>query len=318
MPRRRSALIAAAATAGAVAATAAVVAGRRWRANDDLDDFSYDGCDDRKIDTTDGATIAASVLGPDDGAPVVLVHGWTNNRQIWMPVARRLADNGHRVVVYDQRGHGESTVGAEGISLDRMALDLRDVLTELDLRDAVIVGHSMGGMATQALAAIEPDVLRERARALVLVATAAHGISRGGRRRDAIAVRAVGNSRPLGRVGRTFGPYVARGVVGRDARWSHLVASTRWFEETTPEVRAAGLRAMFEMDVRGAVAALGLPTTVMVGTRDTLTPARLSKRLAAEIPNVDAVTLPGAGHMLPLEASDQVVEVIERHLAAPS
>src|SRR5947209_15546198 len=97
--------LAAGATGAAAAAAGAVVAGRRWAAADDPDAATRltirDGTDVR-IPTTDGGGIAATVARGADagGRTFVLVHGWTNDRRIWAPVARILLDRGHRVVLY--------------------------------------------------------------------------------------------------------------------------------------------------------------------------------------------------------------------------
>ena len=81
------------------------------------------------------------------------------------PVAHRLLEAGHQVVLYDQRGHGESTVGDDGFTIPRLGADLRAVLEAVDARDAVLAGHSMGGMTIQSLVAHHPDVVDERVRA---------------------------------------------------------------------------------------------------------------------------------------------------------
>ncbi len=68
---------------------------------------------------------------------------------------------------------------------------------------------------------------------------------------------------------------------------------------------------MATMDLRDAGRTLGtVPTRVLVGTRDTLTPPRLARQLAAGIPDADLEVIPGAGHMLPLERPDEIIEAI--------
>src|SRR5258705_9187178 len=139
-------VIAAGAVAVAAASKAAV---RRWQAADDpdhADALRLPEGREVKVTTADGAVIAVTDLGDVDDPVVVLAHGWTNAREVWAPVARRLVANGRRVVLYDQRGHGASTVGADGHRIDALADDLRAILDALDLHDVVVAGHSMGGM----------------------------------------------------------------------------------------------------------------------------------------------------------------------------
>lgn len=124
------------------------------------------------LHTDDGADLAVLVAG--DGPVVVLPHCWTGGMSIWAPVARGLVAGGHRVVLYDQRGHGSSTLGTGPISIDRLGLDLAVVLERLDVNDVVLAGHSMGGMTIQALAKVRSDVLAGRVSGVVLASTAAH------------------------------------------------------------------------------------------------------------------------------------------------
>ena len=86
------------------------------------------------------------------------------------------------MVLYDQRGHGASTRGTAGLTIETLAHDLTAVLEATDVRDAVLAGHSMGGMTIMSLATHRPDVLKERAKATVLVATAATSLGKARRR----------------------------------------------------------------------------------------------------------------------------------------
>ncbi|MER7048619.1 alpha/beta fold hydrolase [Streptomyces jumonjinensis] len=78
------------------------------------------------------------------GQPVVLIHGWPLNGASWEKQTAALLAAGHRVVTYDRRGFGRSDQPADGYDYDTFASDLNEVLTALDLRDAVLVGFSMG------------------------------------------------------------------------------------------------------------------------------------------------------------------------------
>ncbi|MEU9416797.1 alpha/beta hydrolase [Streptomyces sp. NPDC048272] len=78
------------------------------------------------------------------GRPVVLIHGWPLNGASWERQTAALLAAGHRVVTYDRRGFGRSDQPCDGYDYDTFAADLNEVLTALDLRDAVLVGFSMG------------------------------------------------------------------------------------------------------------------------------------------------------------------------------
>lgn len=80
-----------------------------------------------------------------DGRPVVLIHGWPLSAEAWKPQMPALRDAGYRVIAYDRRGFGRSEKPASGFDYDTLADDLAALLEQRDLRDAVLVGFSMGG-----------------------------------------------------------------------------------------------------------------------------------------------------------------------------
>jgi pimeloyl-ACP methyl ester carboxylesterase len=263
------------------------------------------------VTTSDGAVL--HVIERGSGRPVVLVHGYTLRVAVWTLQLERWPDRGRRVVAYDQRGHGASTVGADGLTPAALAADLRAVLEHLDLRDAVVVGHSLGGMVLQQLALDHPDVVAQRVRRLVLLSTAARGTPWAG-------------SRLLGLVERTGGPYgrVTPGVMARRELGFFLAAigvgprAPAWIVERSqdltsscpPGTIAAAGRLLLRFDVSDQVAAITSPTTVVCGRADRLTPLRESMRLAERIPGARLEIVPGAGHMLMLEAPDELEEVV--------
>jgi non-heme chloroperoxidase len=95
------------------------------------------------ITTKDGAHIFYKDWG--SGRPIVFSHGWPLNADAWDPQANLVASNGYRAVAHDRRGHGRSTQTWDGNDMDTYADDLAALMDELDLSDAVLVGHSTGG-----------------------------------------------------------------------------------------------------------------------------------------------------------------------------
>lgn len=89
----------------------------------------------------------AEIFFQDGGAgrPVVLIHGWPLSHRMWEPQVGTLVDAGYRVIAYDRRGFGESSMPWGGYDYDTLASDLHDLLEELDLDDVTLVGFSMGG-----------------------------------------------------------------------------------------------------------------------------------------------------------------------------
>ncbi|WP_328389368.1 alpha/beta fold hydrolase [Nocardia sp. NBC_00416] len=80
-----------------------------------------------------------------NGRPVVFIHGWPLNADAWEDQMKCVADNGYRGIAHDRRGHGRSDQPWQGYDFDTFADDLNDLLNSLDIRDATLVAHSMGG-----------------------------------------------------------------------------------------------------------------------------------------------------------------------------
>lgn len=318
---RGTAVLGTAASAGAVLAR---LAERAWRSAEDpigIEGLVLPDGEDRTVRTDDGAELAVRIVTPESRArgparlvrrrapTILLAHCWACSRRTWAPVARRLADDGHRVVLFDHRGHGESTTGSDKPTASRLGDDLAAIVVDLGLRKAVVAGHSMGGFATMAFACDHPDLLRDRVRGLVLVATAAHGVGLGAL--DPLAGRVLGSG-PLGWAMQRprLGLLMVRGTVGRRPVLTHLAATRDMFLATDAAVRTGCYASFREMDHREGLAKVDVPTVVLVGTRDAITPPRLARAIVDAIPDARLETIEGAGHMLPLEDPDRVADVI--------
>ena len=93
--------------------------------------------------TSDGVEIFYKDWG--SGQPIVFSHGWPLSADAWDAQLLYFAQKGYRVIAHDRRGHGRSAQPAEGNNMDRYADDLAELIEHLDLRDAVLIGHSTGG-----------------------------------------------------------------------------------------------------------------------------------------------------------------------------
>lgn len=262
------------------------------------------------ITRPDGTVLRA--LSAGQGPTVVLAHGYTVTLAEWNAVWDALQSSGFRVIAFDQRGHGGSTLGTEGIGSAPMAGDLAAVLEHFDVRDAVLVGHSMGGfVAIRAL--LDHPELQQRLRGLVLFATWAgrvldgapqnkvqiplleHGILQRLIQNKTVAVlfgAAQCGTRPSPAMVRVFTEGFAQHV---DQHGPHLDI----------------VRAFSREDRYPRLGEIGVPTVVMVGAADRTTPPNHSRRMADGIPGARLVTIPGAGHALNWEAPDELVKVTE-------
>ncbi|MFJ9629730.1 alpha/beta fold hydrolase [Streptomyces sp. NPDC101175] len=119
--------------------------------------------------TPDRVRLFTTVLGPEDGSPLLLVHGWGGDGREWSPHAEALADR-FRVLVPDLRGHGRSEVPDQGNTPLEMADDLAALLARTATGPATVVGHSMGGQVVNLLAVRHPALVRS-----VIALDPAHG-----------------------------------------------------------------------------------------------------------------------------------------------
>ena len=271
------------------------------------------------IPTFDGGETYVVERGPRDGKPIVLLHGLSLSSAAWHYQLMDLADD-FRVIAVDFRGHGRSTPGSEGYGLKHLSRDLATVLEHLDLRDAIVVGHSMGGMVIMRLCIDVPSVQRERLAGVVLVSTAAgqlltpYGMAALAR----FTVPAVRRSTAwLGRVpeGRLLPAsdlafLVTRAGLGRDAAPEHVELTRTLMAATSPKAIAESLRSLVDHDVRDQLSAVDVPTIVVVGTHDILTPTRMAREIAQHLPHAELVVLDGVGHMPMLEARAELNRLI--------
>jgi pimeloyl-ACP methyl ester carboxylesterase len=263
----------------------------------------------RTVRTSDGATLAVSVFGPPAGegaGTVVLAHGWAAGRKAWWGVAGRLAGLGHTVYAYDQRGHGDSTLGAEPVGIERLGDDLATVLTAVDARDAVVAGHSGGGFAALAYAVNHAEDAAKRLRGLALLATAAHD-----QETPDSEVRLMGNPVFSWAVSRgPLGRRMLRQTMGPNPEPSALETNRRLFAATPRQVRADFFRSSRGMDLRAGLASVEVPAVVLAGSSDTVIKPELGQVVADSLPNARYEQLADKGHMLPLEAPDVVAKAI--------
>ncbi len=281
------------------------------------------------VRATDGTRLHAEVFGPPDGYPIVLTHGITCAIRAW---AYQIADlaNDYRVIAFDHRGHGRSGLPRRnGYSLKSLASDLNSVLdaTLAPHERAVLAGHSMGGITIAAWSARYRHMVRRRADAVALINTTTgdlvrkvqllsvpHGLSPA----RVVAARALINAFggfPIPSAARIPSRYlVTMLAVGKEADPSVARIVHQFFEQTSPAGRAGCARMLvgalgsryLELD------GLTVPTLVIGGERDRLTPISQARRIAGTAPNVvGLVELPG-GHCSMLEQPREV----NRHLRA--
>lgn len=311
-------LAAAAVGLGAAVAAERLLIGRPRRRLDPatVEAFRFpDDATHHRVPTGDGA--ALHVVERGSGRPLVLLHGITLSARTWHYQFEDLADD-HRLVAVDLRGHGTSEPGDSTWSLAELADDLARVFTMLDLRDAVLVGHSMGGMVALRFVLDHADLVTDRVRGLVLMSTSGGPVVRLAAYQalaDAITPTAkralsLGDRIPGGLFARNDLSYlIFRLGMGRDVAPEHVELNRLMTAETPIAVWSELIGQVAGFDVRERLSEIDLPALVMVGTRDLLTPPAFARQLVAGLPRAEPLAaFVGAGHMLMLERRVEVAE----------
>jgi non-heme chloroperoxidase len=263
-----------------------------------------------RIDCYDAGSLYVITRG--DGPPILFSHGVTLSSRVWAKQFDSMPAAGFRAIAFDGRGHGESTVGETGHSIDNLAEDVRSVLVGLDLRGAVLVGHSMGGMGMQAFAIRHPEIARERVSGIVLMSTAARAVTSDARRVRNGLERVTGAVPNVGAImrQRNLGLLIARMGFGDSPHPSHVEATRQMLAACSRDTLREASRALLSLDLTPGLPSITLPTLVLVGTADVLTPPRDARQIATLIPDANLVEFAGAGHMLMYERADEVDQLI--------
>ncbi len=295
----------------------------------------------------DGLPLHTEIDGPRR-APITVIfsHGFALNQDCWHFQRRDLGapGNRYRLVFWDQRSHGRSgRSDPDRENIDQLARDLQAVIRAVAPGGApvVLVGHSMGAMTIMALAGQHPELFGRQVTALVLISTSAGGLGQ----------MTLGLPGPFAAVLRRAAPGVLRGAAkaGRAAlveRARHaggdlafLVtrflafgdpntspAITDFVEQmiraTPVEVVSRFVDTLIEHDKYAALPTLGkVPTLVIAGGRDRLTPRSLAEEMAAQIPGAEMIVDEHAGHLIMLERPEfvtaQLRELIDSAAVSP-
>jgi pimeloyl-ACP methyl ester carboxylesterase len=324
----------------ATAATAAVaaqrVAARRLRSRDDPESGEALGSlpleDLGPVTAFDGTHLHVRAAGPQGAPTLVFLHGFSLDMTTWYYQWRALSDR-YRCVLVDQRAHGRSSKPVSGdYSLMAMGKDVKAVLeAAVPEGPAVLVGHSMGGMALLSFARQFPEEFGHRVAGVVFVDTAATDVlgevAGGVGARLGWALRRVGNrytSRPdlaerLQRRIRRFGADLTFLIgwatnFGPGASPAQVEHITGLSADAPVEVWVHTLRGILDMDLRRAIEHVTVPSLVIVGDRDLLTPKASARALRNALPDARAVVITGAGHISMMERHRVFNEVLGGYL----
>ncbi|MFI9505807.1 alpha/beta fold hydrolase [Nocardia sp. NPDC052566] len=282
------------------------------------------------VTTVDGAKLRVHAYGPADGETIVLIHGWSCSIEYWNPQINAFADR-YRVLAYDQRGHGESSLGTSPLGAQTLADDLNAVLDAALPRGAraIFAGHSMGGITLQAWAARYPEQVAQRAAAVMLVNTTTGDIRHETdmlpllnkpltvahkpvtvfgspvRVPQLLSETVLTVPVPLPGLAPVRAIFKAR-VMNKYATDDEVDFSLGIVRSCRPLTRGLHAAALADLELGDAAKYLTVPTTVIAGSNDHLLPERMNR------PIVEALTRTGhladyhvwpTGHLSNIEAA---------------
>ena len=234
------------------------------------------------------------------GFPVVLVHGLAGDHTAWAPQMAALRGR-HRVVAFDNRGAGRSTQLDEPVSTQDLARDTLALMDALEVRQAHVVGRSMGGAVGQHLALLAP----ERVRSLVMCASFA--------RLDPLGRRVLTNMREVLEWRGSWSDHARHSVQNfvapdffntereRVAQIERLIGG----ETRLPACYVRQNHACLEHDLLDAVHRIACPTLILAGAKDPICSLTATRWMSERIPNAEAVIFEKSSHFFLMEEAEK-------------
>jgi 3-oxoadipate enol-lactonase len=244
------------------------------------------------------------------GAPILMLHGFPFNRTMWGEQAESLR-GAWRVVAPDLRGQGETSVTDAPATMEEFADDLAALLDELNIERAVIAGLSMGGYVALAFVRKYP----ERVRALVLADTRSQADTDEARHTREVNAQRVLKDGMSGIVDAMLPKLLAQET--REYKPETVERVREMMQGTDPHGAAAALRGMaLRRDQTDLLPEISVPTLIIVGSEDSITPPVDAEAMHAKIRGSRFVLIEGAGHMSNIERPHEFNRALEEFLSS--
>lgn len=261
-----------------------------------------------KFMTSDGINLNYEVNG--EGKPIVFIHGWTADKTTFDYQMEKLSKN-FKVVTYDIRGHGESDRPGKGLTMNRFAVDLEELMEHLDLQDVSVVGWSMGSsiifdyirtygvsrLASVSIVDMTPKLLNDDDWKLGLY----HGDFTVEDTLDALT-KMCNNWMDFAE------PFVKTAVPYLDDAGLKPIYDA--MATNTPHIMYSMWIAMSVNDYRDVLEKITVPTYIIYGEKSTLYSEETAKYLNSKIPNSKLVPFEGCTHFLVVENPEKLTEVV--------
>ncbi|MFL6759977.1 alpha/beta fold hydrolase [Sphingomonas sp.] len=244
-----------------------------------------------RVATSMGHEIGYVEAGGGDATPIVFLHGVGSDKSVWHPQLTHFGRT-RRSIAFDYPGYGDSDPAPEGTTRDDYAEAILSAMAALDIDRAHICGLSLGGVVAIAM----HDSVPQRCASMILADTfAVHPEGRAIYERSlagSLDLAAMAQARVDVLLAQPADPQVRREVVETMSR-------------IDPAAYRIGAEAVWLADQRDRAAAIRVPTLVVCGDKDVITPPALSDALADLIPGARMALIAGAGHLANLEKPDE-------------
>jgi pimeloyl-ACP methyl ester carboxylesterase len=265
-------------------------------------------------DTCHGPGTTLHVARAGRGPLALLLHGYPLDHRMWLDTLHGPLAAQRTLLAPDLRGHGSSPWAGAGVhSMEQFAADAAALLRSCAEGPVDVVGLSMGGYVAFALWAMAPELVRS----LVLVDTKAAADDAAARAgRDAAVAAVLDSGRPAlatGMAAKLLAPRPTGDAAGQllRARLASMI------EAQSVETIVADLRGLRDRPDRTAMlGSITVPTLVVVGEHDAITPVAGAKAMAAAIPGARCAVVPGAGHLVPMEQPEVFAQGVGAFLAS--
>ena len=252
--------------------------------------------------------LSVFLSGREGSKAIIFVHGFPFDHYMWDAQVKELSMN-YFCVTYDIRGMGESTVDDGQYTMEMFVDDLENIIDELKLSRPILCGLSMGGYIS--LRAVER--MQEKFSALILCDTKSSADDNEGKLKRATAIKQINNgdfenfieSFVLNCFGQKF-------VNENNAEYKKVVNRSK--NNSPVGVKGCLMAMASRTDTTESLAKINLPTLIICGSEDKLSPPEVMKSLANKISNSKFILVEGAGHMTPIENPQAVNQAIKDFL----
>jgi pimeloyl-ACP methyl ester carboxylesterase len=252
--------------------------------------------------------IAVYTYGDPKNKPIVFVHGFPYDHTMWEGQVKEL-QNEYYCVTYDVRGLGKSYIGDGQYTMEFYVDDLFMVIKEMKLRKPILCGLSMGGYI--ALRAIERN--QNKFRALILCDTRAEADNNEGKIKRSANIDTI-NTRGLETFINKFVPTCFAKEAVKDKEEYYTSTLEKAHRNNPTGVKGAILAIMSRTDTTHVLPEIKIPTLVLCGSFDRLTPHQTMRKMAEQIPGSEFAIIPLSGHMSPVENPGAVNDLIKGFL----